>query len=205
MSDLNLFAIIKYCQFKLFLMQSLIDRLYVRLYLGKKLHRCSFFGVPEMELYTQDSLQIGAGVTINSKNRYYHLLMFGKCKFVANSENSRIIIGNNTRIHGSCIHARDLVEIGSNVLIAANCQIFDSSGHLADIDDVMKRLDTKSSPRSVHISDGVWLGANTIICPGVTVGKGSVLAAGSVVVKNIPPNVIAGGNPAVVIRTLRNG
>lgn len=52
----------------------------------------------------------------------------------------------------------------------------------------------------VTISDDVWIGANVIILPGVHIGTGSVIGAGSIVTKNIPPSVVAVGNPAKVIK-----
>ncbi len=56
--------------------------------------------------------------------------------------------------------------------------------------------------RPVTIEDNVWIGGNTVILPGVTIGEGAVIAAGSIVNRDIPPRVIAGGNPCRVIRPL---
>ena len=55
--------------------------------------------------------------------------------------------------------------------------------------------------KKVTISDDVWIGANAIILPGVTIGKGSVIAGGAVVTKDVEPYMIVGGNPAKVIRS----
>lgn len=57
----------------------------------------------------------------------------------------------------------------------------------------------------VTIEDNVWIGGNVVILPGVTIGEGAVIAAGSVVNRDIPPRVIAGGNPCQVIRPLNEG
>ena len=56
--------------------------------------------------------------------------------------------------------------------------------------------------RPIVLQDSVWIGGNTVILPGVTVGQGSVIAAGSVVTRDVPPGVIAGGNPCRVLRPL---
>ncbi len=77
----------------------------------------------------------------------------------------------------------------------------DASGHDLSFDDVANRINTSGSIKPVIIQDSVWLGVNTIILPGVTIGQGAVIAAGSVVVKDIPPMVLAAGNPAKVIST----
>ncbi|MCI8842070.1 MAG: acetyltransferase, partial [Oscillibacter sp.] len=56
--------------------------------------------------------------------------------------------------------------------------------------------------RPVTIEDNVWIGGNVVILPGVTIGEGAVIAAGSIVTQDIPPRVVAGGNPCRVIRPL---
>ena len=56
--------------------------------------------------------------------------------------------------------------------------------------------------RAISIGDNVWLGGGVIVCPGVTIGENTVVGAGAVVVKNLPPNVLAVGNPARAIRSL---
>ncbi|NTU65300.1 MAG: hypothetical protein HGB05_18340 [Chloroflexi bacterium] len=61
---------------------------------------------------------------------------------------------------------------------------------------------TFSAP--VTIQDGTWLGARCIVLPGVTVGRGSVVGAGSVVTKDVPPNTLVGGVPAKVIRSIND-
>ena len=66
--------------------------------------------------------------------------------------------------------------------------------------EVRRTLVEMASP--VHISDDVWVGGGAIICPGVTVGAGSTIGAGSVVTRDIPPRVLAAGNPCRVIREL---
>jgi len=56
--------------------------------------------------------------------------------------------------------------------------------------------------RPVHIGSDCWLGANVVVCPGVTIGEGCVIGAGSVVTRDIPPMSFAAGNPCRVIRTI---
>ncbi|WP_163531838.1 DapH/DapD/GlmU-related protein [Helicobacter suis] len=58
------------------------------------------------------------------------------------------------------------------------------------------------SSKSIVIKERVWIGINVTVCPGVTIGENSIVAAGSVVTKDVPPNVIVGGNPAKIIRPL---
>ena len=155
-------------------------------------------GQPIVDIRKGSHLYIGAGVVLNSRNKGYHLNMHSPVKLFADRPGACIRIGNHTRIHGSCIHAFQSVEIGNNCLIAANCQIFDGNGHDLSFPDVGNRIHTEGTGNPVKIGDNVWIGADSMIFPGVTIGAGSVIAARSVVVDDIPPKVLAGGHPATV-------
>ena len=71
-----------------------------------------------------------------------------------------------------------------------------------DLDPVLRRGGSHGNPAPVRIGHGVWLCARVIVLKGVTVGANTVVAAGSVVVNSLPAGVIAGGNPAKVLRSL---
>jgi acetyltransferase-like isoleucine patch superfamily enzyme len=147
------------------------------------------------------SITIHHNVTLNSSNYGYHINMYSPVKLSTSTKDAIIIIGANSRIHGTCIHAYEKITIGKNCLIAANCQIIDTSRHDLSFDNPEKRLIPSAKTKPVEIGDNVWIGANSIILPGVTIGSGSVIAAGSVVTKNIPPYTLAGGNPAKIIKS----
>ncbi len=157
-------------------------------------------GQPLIDIREGSTLSIGDGVTLNSKNTGYHINMHSPVKLYADRPGARIRIGEKTRIHGTCIHAYQSVEIGNNCLIAANCQIFDSDAHDLSFPEVENRINTRGESRPIKIEDNVWIGANSIILPGVTIGNGSVIAANSVVTKHVPPMVVAGGNPVRIIK-----
>jgi acetyltransferase-like isoleucine patch superfamily enzyme len=162
--------------------------------------RLIIIGKPIVDISKDSKLIIGKEVTLNSRNRGYHINMHSPVKLFADRPGALIKIGNNTRIHGTCIHAYNSITIGKNCLIAANCQIIDGNGHELSFSDVDKRIHTQGGSKPVVIEDSVWLGANTIILPGVNIGRGSVISANSVVTKDIPPMALAGGNPAVVLK-----
>lgn len=155
---------------------------------------------PIIQTRQNASIIIGKNVTINSNNQGYHINMHSPVKLMADWPGAKIEIGDNSRIHGSCIHAFKKITIGKNCLVAANCQIIDGNGHDLSFDNVSNRIYTRGTPKEVKIEDNVWIGANCLILPGVTIGFGSVIAAGSVVTKDIPDMCIAGGNPAKVIK-----
>lgn len=158
-------------------------------------------GNPIIDIRPGASIEIGKGVMLNSVNRGYHACLHSPVKLFAENSGSRIAIGDNTRIHGACIHARQSISVGRNCLIAANCNILDSSGHCLSFQDVDDRINTVGETHPVVIEDSVWIGMNVIVLPGVRIGRGSVIAAGSVVTRDVPPMVLAGGIPARGIRT----
>lgn len=155
---------------------------------------------PIIQTRNKGSIFIGRNVTINSNNKGYHINMHSPVKLMADWKGAQIIIGENSRIHGSCIHAFKKITIGKNCLIAANCQIFDGSGHDLSFSDTANRIHTQGQPKEIFIEDNVWIGANSIILPGVRIGSGSVIAAGSVVTKDVPAMCLVGGNPAKEIK-----
>jgi maltose O-acetyltransferase len=127
-------------------------------------------------------------------------------------------VGDGARIsHRVTIKGETNISIGKNVHVTNNC-ILDGRGGLSIGDDTMVGFETlivtgthnyeqadilirmQGAYRSpVAIGKDVWLGARTIILPGVTIGDGAVVAAGAVVTRDIPPYAIAGGVPARVI------
>ncbi len=107
-------------------------------------------------------------------------------------------IGDNSNIGPySYIGCSGLIEIGNNVMISPRVSIY-AENHLYDDPDRLLK-DQGEKKEKVCIEDDCWIAANTIILAGVTIGKGSVIAAGSVVTKNIPPFSVAAGVPARVI------
>ncbi len=92
------------------------------------------------------------------------------------------------------------IEIGMGTIIAHEVQIL-SSNHNYDSDDLESLpYDRRFDCKKVVIGEYVWIGARAIILPGVTIGSGAVIGAGSVVTKDIPECAVVGGNPARVIK-----
>jgi maltose O-acetyltransferase len=90
------------------------------------------------------------------------------------------------------------VVIGNNVFIAPNVGMY-TAGHPID---VKQRNEGLEYAKSIKIGNNVWIGGNCVILPGVSIGDNTVVGAGSVVVKNLPENVIAVGNPCRVIKNI---
>lgn len=112
-----------------------------------------------------------------------------------------LIIGNNVGISNSAITARLNVTIEDNVLIGSGCIISDTDHHSIEYAERI-RDDANIVARNILIKEGVFIGTRVILMKGVTIGKHSVIGAGSVVTRNIPDNEIWAGNPARFIRKL---
>lgn len=90
------------------------------------------------------------------------------------------------------------VKIGNRTLIGPNVQIYTATHPM----DYRERASGLEFAKPVTIGEDVWIGGSAVICPGVTIGDRSVIGAGSVVTKDVPPDVFAAGNPCKVIRSL---
>jgi len=111
-------------------------------------------------------------------------------------ESGKLIVGKNSRLNGVHIDARELVVIGENVRIAPYSIILDSDFH--DLKDHF----SAGFSKPVYIEDNVWIATRATILKGVRIGKGSVIAAGAVVTKDVPPYSVAAGVPARIIKRI---
>jgi len=110
-------------------------------------------------------------------------------------------IGRNFAMTGGTLCAAEKILIGDDVTVGANTTIIDTDFH------PLNPAERKASPSSgknapVVIEDDVFIGMNCLILKGVTLGRGCVVGAGSVVTEDIPAGVIAAGNPARIVRNL---
>lgn len=112
---------------------------------------------------------------------------------------TNVYIGDRTFINYECI-LMDCAEIhiGDDVLIGPRSQLI-TGLHPMDPDERATGLE---SAASIRIENNAWLATSVIVLPGITIGEGAVIGAGSVVTKDVPPKVFAAGNPCRVIRDL---
>ena len=109
-----------------------------------------------------------------------------------------ISIGDNSGLGINCRVAGPLA-IGNDVMMAPNVSIF-TQNH--ETENIYRPMRLQTAPKKkVTIGNDVWIGANAIILPGVNIGNGAIIAAGSVVTKDVPDLSVVGGNPAKIIKT----
>jgi len=134
--------------------------------------------------YRLARIKIGKGSTIHTKTRFY------------NPRN--IIIGEDTIVgEGAVLDGRARLIIGSHVDIVSEVMIYNSQHDI-------ENENFTAVDKPVVIEDYVFIGPRAIILPGVTIGKGAIVAAGAVVTKDVPPYAIVGGVPAKIIGERKN-
>lgn len=129
----------------------------------------------------------------------------------ADRPEAEVSIGDNSFIGSSNLVSAVRIDIGSDILMSWGCTVVDHNSHAIAwserADDVRdwyhgrkSWMAVKAAP--VTICDRAWIGFNVIILKGVTIGRGAIVAAGSVVTKDVAPYTIVGGNPARLIREI---
>lgn len=124
------------------------------------------------------------------------------CYLEARNASALISIGENTWINNNfcAIADHSSISISQECLIGTGVEIYDSDFHGLSI--LTRKFSYPEWAQPVTIGNNVFIGSNTKILKGVSIGDGSIIAAGSIVVKNIPSGVIGAGNPARVIRKI---
>jgi len=116
---------------------------------------------------------------------------------------AEIVIGPDCGLSGTSICAAIRVEIGSRCLFGADVLVFDTDFHQhASENRRYAQPDWLAISRPVRIGDDVFIGARAIVQKGVTIGDGAIIAAGSVVTRDVPSRAVAAGTPARVVRML---
>lgn len=161
----------------------------------------TFYGTPIISVAPESSIRVGERVVLCSDSRFTALGVSRRVVLRTLSPGAIVEIGSDTGISGGVICAAHSVTIGRECLLGADVMIVDTDFH--PLDPVGRRFSQANvGVKPVVIEDNVFIGARTVVLKGVRIGKNAVVGAGSVVVSDIPPNCIAAGNPARVIRMI---
>lgn len=160
---------------------------------GKK----SSLGLP-ITLWCPQLISIGAGVYIGPSSWLQVTRDLSR-----KGDRPVLLLMDDVSITGDCfISAHESVVIEKSVLMGRFVHISDHSHRFDDLERPVKVQGiTKASP--VRICEGAWLGQGVVVCPGVTIGKNSIIGANSVVKEDVPSYCVAGGAPARVVRRLK--
>ncbi|WP_373493152.1 DapH/DapD/GlmU-related protein [Aquiflexum sp.] len=149
---------------------------------------CEINGLSQKGLVFGDKVTIGSYAIIRPTNLYGGEAGVG------------LKVGNNSNIGPySYIGCSGYIEIGNNVMMSPRVSIYSENHNFSNPEIPMNEQGVTRS--FVKIGDDCWIAANSVILAGVTIGKGSVIAAGSIVTKDVPPYSIVGGNPAKILKS----
>ena len=158
----------------------------------------TFNAIPDL-LINRNSKLVRVGKDVKFNN-YTDQSWYCKCKLMVRKD-AEFVIGDYSGMNGTLIYCAEKIIIGNYVNIGGGTRIYDTNFHNLDYlkrRDPKTNLVAKTSP--IIIEDDVFIGTNCIIGKGVTIGARTIVAAGSVVVKSIPADCVAGGNPCKIIR-----
>lgn len=167
-------------------------------------------GVPVIFNQEGAELSIGDNCVIKSSFLSNLVGLYSRTIIVTRRPGAFIHIGSNVGISGATIYAREGITIGDNTAIGGNVKILDNDFHPIEVEERNKLLndlhggDSNLVPsREIKIGKNCFIGCNTIILKGTVLGNGCVVGAGAVVTGKYEDNVVIAGNPAKVIRRLR--
>ncbi len=146
----------------------------------------------EINALSKEGIKIGNNFTIKTNSII-------ECTGVISNLGVGLSIGDNVGIAQNCfIQVRGKVIIGDDVIFGPNVSVF-SENHMFDNPELPVNLQGVSR-KGVKIESGVWIGTRAVILDGVTIGKNSIVAAGSIVNKDVPPYSLVAGVPAKIIK-----
>jgi acetyltransferase-like isoleucine patch superfamily enzyme len=161
----------------------------------------TIYGMPIIQKHRGSQMCFGHGLSLRSTVTSNPLGPNHPVILCTWKPDSVLEVGKNFAMTGGSICAAEKVVIGNNVVVGANCTIVDTDFHPLD-PEYRSQHPQESTTAPIIIEDDVFIGMNCLVLKGVTIGHGSVIGAGSVVTKDIPPGVIVGGNPARIIREI---
>jgi acetyltransferase-like isoleucine patch superfamily enzyme len=159
------------------------------------------YGLPIIQKHRHSRMSFGAGLSLRSFVRSNPLGPNHPVILATWREESSLEVGANFAMTGGAVCASKKIIIGNNVAVGANSLIVDTDFHPIIPED--RRLNpNEGKTAEIIIEDDVFIGMNCLILKGVTIGRGSLVGAGSVVTKKVPPGIIVAGNPAQTIGEL---
>lgn len=169
-------------------------------------------GVPFIYNKFGANLTIGDNVTIKSSFLSNLVGLYSRTIIVTRAPGAEIIIGNNVGISGATIYARSRIEIGENTCIGGNVKILDNDFHPIEVEARNRLLNDPNGGSSdlvptkpIIIGKNCFIGCNSIILKGTILGDGCVIGAGAVVAGKFEDKCVIAGNPARVIKKLKEG
>lgn len=159
------------------------------------------FGAPIIQKHRQSEMIFGNNMQLRSTTQSNPLGPYHPVILCTWQPKASLIVGDHFAMTGGSLCASESIQIGDHVTIGANVIIADTDFH--PINPITRQNHPNAGDANpVKIGRNVFIGTNSIILKGIEIGENSVIGAGSVVTNNVPPGVIAAGNPARIIKAV---
>ena len=147
-------------------------------------------------------IRLGAGCSlISSSRRATASTLYAPVRLRTYAPTARIDLAEGVQLSGTAITARSCtISIGKDTMVGPNCVITDSDFHAHWPAETRHIEPAFELDRGISIGANVWIGMNSLILKGVTIGDGAIVAAGSVVVRDVPPKAVVAGVHAKVVK-----
>jgi acetyltransferase-like isoleucine patch superfamily enzyme len=163
--------------------------------------RWKVWGMPIIQRYRGSQMILGDGLLLRSWKSTNPLVPNHPVVLSTRSPEAVIKVGADVGMTGAVLVAADNITIGDRTFVGSNVTIVDTDFH--PLDPLKRQQDVLAGDKApVFIAEDVFIGMNSLILKGSRIGRGAVIGAGSVVVGEIPPIAVVGGNPARIIRYL---
>lgn len=152
-------------------------------------------GMPIIQRHRESDILLGDGLSLRSWPRTNPLVPNHPVVLATRTASAVLRIGNDCGLTGTTIVAAEEVVLGDRVLIGANVTVADTDFH--PLTPEGRAVDINAGKHApIYVGDDVFVGMNSLVLKGVTIGPGSVVGAGSVVTRDVPARTIVAGNPA---------
>jgi acetyltransferase-like isoleucine patch superfamily enzyme len=161
-------------------------------------HGWRIYGLPVIQRHRPSRIAIGDGLEMRNWFSSNPLGVVRPCLLATWAEGAEIAIGDSAAMSGATICAQVRIVLGNRVVLGANSVIVDTDFHRLE----PARRFEPGIAEAVIVEDDVFIGTQVLVLKGSRIGRGAVIGAGSVVSGEIPPGMVAAGNPARVIRAV---
>ena len=167
---------------------------------GAQVHPSArLIGRPIISVARESRMELAEQVSLRSGRRSNPLGCFQPCVLRTVSRGAELVIGERVAISSTVICSAFKVQVGADTIMGAGAMVVDTDFHRLGTDGVWIN-DFAGAARPVMIGRSVFIGGRAIILKGVTIGDRSIVGAGAVVTRDVPPDTIVGGNPARTVR-----
>ena len=163
--------------------------------------RWRILGMPIVQRHRSSEIILGNGLSIRSWPRTNPLVPHHPVVFATRKPGAVIRVGDNCGFSGTTFVADERIELGNRVQIGSNASLVDTDFHPLTPKERARDFNAGAAA-PIEVNDKVFIGMDSLILKGVTIGQGSVVGAGSVVSQDVPPRTVVAGNPAEVVHEL---